>query len=133
VGSIALLLLGTQWYILFNVIAGAMAIPTDLKEATGVFGIKDWNAGENSSCPAFSPTSLRGWLQHPVEPGTRVLLPNIFTLGDRRFGLHDQPGNRQRKSRLARSGNRGHGGDCGHDQPVGLAKTLSVSRIEVSA
>ena len=31
-GSIALLLLGTQWYILFNVIAGAIAIPTDLKE-----------------------------------------------------------------------------------------------------
>jgi NitT/TauT family transport system permease protein len=33
-GSILLLLLGTQWYILFNVIAGAMAIPTDLKEAS---------------------------------------------------------------------------------------------------
>src|SRR5208337_3228112 len=35
-GSIVLLLLGTQWYILFNVIAGAMAIPTDLKEASVV-------------------------------------------------------------------------------------------------
>jgi len=35
-GSIVLLLLGTQWYILFNVIAGAMAIPTDLKEASQV-------------------------------------------------------------------------------------------------
>ena len=32
IGSIVLLLLGTQWYILFNVIAGASAIPTDLKE-----------------------------------------------------------------------------------------------------
>lgn len=32
VGSIVLLLLGTQWYVLFNVIAGAMAIPTDLKD-----------------------------------------------------------------------------------------------------
>src|SRR5580704_5764839 len=30
IGSIVLLLLGTQWYILFNVIAGASAIPTDL-------------------------------------------------------------------------------------------------------
>ena len=36
-GSIVLLLLGTQWYILFNVIAGAMAIPTDLKEASALF------------------------------------------------------------------------------------------------
>ena len=37
IASIVLLLLGTQWYILFNVIAGAMAIPTDLKEVCDVF------------------------------------------------------------------------------------------------
>jgi NitT/TauT family transport system permease protein len=45
VGSIALILLGTQWYILFNVIAGAIAIPTDLKECCSVFrleGIERW-------------------------------------------------------------------------------------------
>ena len=45
VGSIVLLLLGTQWYILFNVIAGAIAIPTDLKECCSVFrmqGIQRW-------------------------------------------------------------------------------------------
>jgi len=44
-GSIILLLLGTQWYILFNVIAGAIAIPTDLKECCSVFrleGIERW-------------------------------------------------------------------------------------------
>jgi NitT/TauT family transport system permease protein len=35
--SVVLMLLGTQWYILFNVIAGAMAIPTDLKEAASLF------------------------------------------------------------------------------------------------
>jgi NitT/TauT family transport system permease protein len=32
IGSIVLLLLGTQWYLLFNVIAGATAIPADLKD-----------------------------------------------------------------------------------------------------
>src|SRR6202050_3970902 len=37
IGSILLLLLGTQWYILFNVIAGAMAVPTDWKEVCLVF------------------------------------------------------------------------------------------------
>ncbi|MBV8053120.1 MAG: ABC transporter permease subunit [Acidobacteriaceae bacterium] len=45
IGSIVLLLLGTQWYILFNVIAGAMAIPTDLKEVCSVHritGIERW-------------------------------------------------------------------------------------------
>jgi NitT/TauT family transport system permease protein len=37
IGSIALLLLCTQWYILFNVIAGAMAIPSDLREVSTLF------------------------------------------------------------------------------------------------
>ncbi len=37
VGAVVLMLLGTQWYILFNVIAGAMAIPTELREAASVF------------------------------------------------------------------------------------------------
>ncbi len=37
VGSIALMLLGTQWYILFNVIAGASAIPSDLREVANLF------------------------------------------------------------------------------------------------
>jgi NitT/TauT family transport system permease protein len=37
VAPIVLMLLGTQWYILFNVIAGAMGIPSDLKEAARVF------------------------------------------------------------------------------------------------
>ena len=29
------MVLGTQWYILFNVIAGTVALPNDLKEAAG--------------------------------------------------------------------------------------------------
>jgi NitT/TauT family transport system permease protein len=37
IGSLVLMLLGTQWYILFNVVAGAMAIPTELREAAAVF------------------------------------------------------------------------------------------------
>ncbi len=37
IGSILLMLLGTQWYILFNVIAGAIAIPSDLREVADLF------------------------------------------------------------------------------------------------
>jgi NitT/TauT family transport system permease protein len=37
IGSIALMLLGTQWYILFNVIAGALAIPSDLRDVSTIF------------------------------------------------------------------------------------------------
>ena len=38
--AVLLMLLGTQWYILFNVIAGAMAIPSDLREATTVYHVE---------------------------------------------------------------------------------------------
>jgi NitT/TauT family transport system permease protein len=44
-GSILLMMLGTQWYVLFNVIAGASAVPSDLKEAMdnlGVHGLDRW-------------------------------------------------------------------------------------------
>lgn len=45
IGSIFLMLLGTQWYILFNVIAGASSIPQELKEAAKIYrlrGLRRW-------------------------------------------------------------------------------------------
>ena len=60
VGSIVLLLLGTQWYILFNVIAGAMAIPTDLKEAASVFGLHGWERWRKLILPGIFPYLVTG-------------------------------------------------------------------------
>ena len=37
-----LMILGTQWYILFNVIAGAMAYPNDFREAASNFRMRGW-------------------------------------------------------------------------------------------
>ncbi len=59
-GSIVLLLLGTQWYILFNVIAGAMAIPTDLKEAASVFGLHGWERWQKLILPGIFPFLVTG-------------------------------------------------------------------------
>jgi NitT/TauT family transport system permease protein len=59
-GSIVLLLLGTQWYILFNVIAGAIAIPTDLKEAADVFGIRGWERWRKLILPGIFPFLVTG-------------------------------------------------------------------------
>jgi len=61
-GSIVLLLLGTQWYILFNVIAGAMAIPTDLKEAASVFGIRGWERWSKLILPGIFPFLVTGMI-----------------------------------------------------------------------
>jgi NitT/TauT family transport system permease protein len=62
VGSIVLLLLGTQWYILFNIIAGAIAIPTDLKEAASVFGLRGWERWRKLILPGIFPFLITGMI-----------------------------------------------------------------------
>jgi len=59
-GSIALLLLGTQWYILFNVIAGAMAIPTDLKEASSICKFSRGERWRKLILPGIFPYLITG-------------------------------------------------------------------------
>ncbi len=60
IGSIALMLLGTQWYILFNVIAGAMAIPSDLKEVSDLFHFKTVQRWRTVILPGIFPFLLTG-------------------------------------------------------------------------
>ena len=59
-GSVVLLLLGTQWYILFNVIAGAMAIPTDLKEASTLFRFSAGQRWRQLILPGIFPYLVTG-------------------------------------------------------------------------
>jgi NitT/TauT family transport system permease protein len=61
-GSIVLLLLGTQWYILFNVIAGAIAIPTDLEEVASVFNIRGWERWRKLILPGIFPFLVTGMI-----------------------------------------------------------------------
>jgi NitT/TauT family transport system permease protein len=58
--SIVVLLLGTQWYVLFNVIAGAMAIPTDLKECCSVFHMKGIQRWKKLILPGIFPYLVTG-------------------------------------------------------------------------
>lgn len=60
VASVILLLLGTQWYILFNVIAGAIAIPTDLKEAAAVFKLSSVAKWRKLILPGIFPYLVTG-------------------------------------------------------------------------
>jgi NitT/TauT family transport system permease protein len=60
IGSIALMLLGTQWYILFNVIAGAIAIPSDLKEVAGLFHFGSVQRWKTLILPGIFPYLITG-------------------------------------------------------------------------
>jgi NitT/TauT family transport system permease protein len=61
-GSILLMLLGTQWYILFNVIAGAMAVPSDLREAARSYRLVGWQRFRVLYLPAIFPYLVTGWV-----------------------------------------------------------------------
>ncbi len=62
VGSVVLMLLGTQWYILFNVVAGASAIPTDLREAATSYRLTRWQRFRSLHAPAVFPYLVTGWV-----------------------------------------------------------------------
>jgi len=62
IGSVLLLLLGTQWYLLFNVIAGAMAIPADLKEVCSAYRLSLAERWRTLFLPAIFPYLITGFV-----------------------------------------------------------------------
>lgn len=60
IASILLMLLGTQWYLLFNIIAGAMSIPKDLLEVSNLLGIKNWEKWKTLIFPCIFPYLVTG-------------------------------------------------------------------------
>ncbi len=55
--AIVLMLMGTQWYLLFNIIAGASAIPQDLKYTTQLMHLTNWQRWRILILPAIFPLS----------------------------------------------------------------------------
>jgi NitT/TauT family transport system permease protein len=59
-GSIFLLSLGAQWYVLFNIIAGASSIPNDMKESARIFKLKGIKLWQKMIIPAIFPFWVTG-------------------------------------------------------------------------
>ena len=60
IGSIILMMLGTMWYLLFNVIAGAQSIPSDLFEAARVYKLSRWQRWQTVILPGIFPYLITG-------------------------------------------------------------------------
>ncbi len=61
-GAVVLMMLGTQWYILFNVVAGAMAIPQELREAAEVARLTRLQTWRRLILPGIFPSLVTGWV-----------------------------------------------------------------------
>jgi NitT/TauT family transport system permease protein len=60
IAAVVLMLLGTQWYLLFNIIAGASAIPQDLKYTSDLLRLKGWKRWRTLILPALFPYIITG-------------------------------------------------------------------------
>jgi NitT/TauT family transport system permease protein len=77
-----LMILGTQWYILFNVIAGASAFPTDLREAAGSFHLKGWRWWTKVILPGIFPYYITGAITASGGSWNASIVAEVASWGD---------------------------------------------------
>ncbi|AYG62689.1 ABC transporter permease [Rhizobium jaguaris] len=77
-----LMILGTQWYILFNIIAGASAFPSDLKEAARSFHIQGWRWWLKVILPGIFPYYITGAITASGGSWNASIVAEVASWGD---------------------------------------------------
>ena len=80
-----LMVLGTQWYILFNVIAGASTFPTDLREASTLFRLRTWQWWRKVIVPGILPYYVTGALTASGGSWNASIVAEVASWGDTRL------------------------------------------------
>jgi len=81
-GGALLMALGAQWYILFNTIAGAMAIPNDLREMAQDLGVRGASRWRALILPAIFPAWVTGALTAAGGAWNASIVAEVVTWGD---------------------------------------------------
>lgn len=87
VPAIILILLGTQWYILFNVIAGTAAIPQDLKYTTALLQLKGWTRWRTLILPALFPYLITGLVTAGGGAWNASIVAEYVTFGGQTYSV----------------------------------------------
>lgn len=77
-----LMILGTQWYILFNVIAGASAFPTDMREVAALFRLRSWQWWRKVIVPGILPYYVTGALTASGGSWNASIVAEVASWGD---------------------------------------------------
>jgi len=78
-----LMILGTQWYILFNVIAGAAAIPAELRAAGANFRVRGWLWWRRIALPAVLPYYVTGAITASGGSWNASIVAEVASWGDK--------------------------------------------------
>jgi NitT/TauT family transport system permease protein len=77
-----LMILGTQWYILFNVIAGTSALPTELRLAASNLGVRRWLWWRRVMLPAIFPAYVTGAVTASGGSWNASIVSEVVQWGD---------------------------------------------------
>ncbi|MCA0247971.1 MAG: ABC transporter permease subunit [Proteobacteria bacterium] len=77
-----LMILGTQWYILFNVIAGASVFPTDMREVAVLFRLRSWQWWRKVIVPGILPYYVTGALTASGGSWNASIVAEVASWGD---------------------------------------------------
>ena len=80
-GSMLLMALGSQWYILFNAIAGGASIPTDLREMAADLGVQGWQRWKRLIIPAIFSSWVTGAITASGGAWNASIVSEIVTWG----------------------------------------------------
>jgi NitT/TauT family transport system permease protein len=83
IGSVGLLMLSSQWYILFNIISGASAIPSPIMELAELFQIRGWAYWKSIIFPAIYPSLVNGWVTAAGGAWNACIVAEWVNSGDR--------------------------------------------------
>jgi NitT/TauT family transport system permease protein len=79
------MIMGAQWYILFNVIVGASTIPNELKDATKIFRVSGWNWWFKVMLPAITPYFITGAITASGGAWNASIVAEIINFGDQKI------------------------------------------------
>ena len=80
-----LMILGAQWYILFNVIAGTLALPTDYQYAAGNFGVTGWLWWRRFILPGIFPAYITGAITASGGAWNASIVSEVVKWGDTQY------------------------------------------------
>lgn len=80
-----LMIMGSQWYILFNVIIGAASLPNDLKDATKIFRVAGWDWWYKIMLPAITPYFLTGIITASGGAWNASIVAEIINFGNQKL------------------------------------------------
>jgi NitT/TauT family transport system permease protein len=87
IAAVLLMLMGTMWYLLFNIIAGAATIPQDLKYTTALLGIRKWERWRTLILPSLFPFIITGAITAGGGAWNASIVAEYLQYGDKTISV----------------------------------------------